>query len=209
MERLHWVVKELQGDGAAQFDGSVDGRADLFELRDLARSRCALEQRRRRHACEALADGLGDRGLVVHPDLGSRSSTFGWQLDNSLHLRVPWRSERDPLVRPRSPEHNAALPVKLVEIEEKLVAPVSAEADNVALVNHELHVRVFDGRRHGCDVSPHVLHGVYIETRKAIELLLTAVAERSDRHLGSSDRHLFKFFLRFFQPIVITADGNS
>ena len=50
------------------------------------------------------------------------------------------------LVRPRSPEHNAALPVQLVEIEEELVAPVSAEADNVALVNHERHVRVFDGR---------------------------------------------------------------
>ena len=36
----------------------------------------------------------------------------------------------DPLVGPRSSEHDAALPVKLVEIEEELVAPVSAEADN-------------------------------------------------------------------------------
>ena len=46
------------------------------------------------------------------------------------------------MVRPRSPEHNAALPVQLVEIEEELVAPVSAKADDVALVDHERHVRV-------------------------------------------------------------------
>jgi hypothetical protein len=207
VERLHWVLKELQGDGAAQFDGTVHRLCDILELRNLARSRGALELRRRRHHCEALADGLSDRGLVVHPGWCSRSGTFVWQLDDSLLLRVPRRSERDPLVGPRSSDYDSTLPIELVEIEEELVAPVSAKADDVALVNHERHIRVFDGRRHACDVSPHVLHGVYVETRKAIELLVIAVAERSDGFLGGSDRHFSSFFLRFFQPIVVAGHG--
>jgi hypothetical protein len=38
VERLYRVLKELQRDGATQFDGSVDRRGDLFALWNLART---------------------------------------------------------------------------------------------------------------------------------------------------------------------------
>ena len=105
------------------------------------------------------------------------------------------------MVGPLSSEHDAALPDggACRNRKEELVTPVGAEADNVPLVNHERNVRVFDGRRHCCKVLPHVLDGVYIATRKAVELLLVAVAESSHGHLGSNgDRHLFVFFFKLF-----------
>ena len=84
-------------------------------------------------------------------------------LDDSLLLRAPWRSERDPLIGPFSSDHNAAFPVELIKIKEELVAPVSAEADDVPLVNHERYVRVFDWRGGRCDVLPHVYPGLEAE----------------------------------------------
>ena len=83
------------------------------------------------------------------------------------------------MVGPRSSDHDPVLPIELVEVEEELVAPVSAKTDDVAFVNHERHVRVFHWRSGRCDVSPHVFHRLDVKASKAIELFRAAVAESS------------------------------